>query len=74
MAKKGKYQIGDIYQGGYSSLKPNYGTFNLGYSVPASEIGAPLKPDTANQLQQMNQMLNQGRFLVMNDISFRNIY
>jgi len=58
--EKGDYNIADIYQGGYSSLKPSYGDLFTGYHVPASELGAPTKPDTANQIQQVTQLLNQG--------------
>ena len=58
--KKEDYIIEDIYQGGYSSLSPSYGNIFTGYRVAASEVGAPTKPDTANQIQQINQLLNQG--------------
>lgn len=58
MAKE-DYIIKPIYAGGYSSLSPGYGNF-AGYRMSISELGAPTKPDTANQLQQVNQLLNQG--------------
>lgn len=60
MAEKKSYTISDIYQGGYSSLTPNYGDVFTGYRIPVSQIGAPTKPDTANQIQQITQLLNQG--------------
>ena len=60
MAKKGGYIIDNIYQGGYSSLSPSYGDVFTGYRISPSELGAPTKPDTANQIQQVNQLLNQG--------------
>jgi len=60
MTKKGDYEIGNIYQGGYSSLNPSYGSIFTGYHVSAGELGAPTKPDTANQIQQVNLLLNQG--------------
>ncbi len=62
MVKKGGYTIENTYLGGYSSLDPNkaYLTNFTGYRVNAREIGAPTKPDTANQIQQVTQMLNQG--------------
>jgi len=60
MAKKGDYRISDLYQGGYSSLSPSYGETFVGYHIPASQIGAPIKPDTANAIQQVNMLLNQG--------------
>jgi hypothetical protein len=59
MEKEG-YTISDIYQGGYSSLNPSYGELFIGYHAVAGEMGAPTKPDTANQIQQVNQLLNQG--------------
>jgi hypothetical protein len=62
MTKKGNYNIENFYQGGYSSLDPNkaYSTQFLGYKIKQSELGAPTKPDTANQIQQVDQLLNQG--------------
>jgi hypothetical protein len=60
MAKEGGYRISDIYEGGYSSFEPSYGSLFTGYRVAANELGAPTKPDTANQIQQVNQLLNQG--------------
>jgi sugar phosphate isomerase/epimerase len=62
MVKKGNYNIETLYQGGYSSLDPNksYSTQFVGYRIRPSELGAPTKPDTANQLQQAEQLLNQG--------------
>jgi sugar phosphate isomerase/epimerase len=57
---KGDYTISDIYQGGYSSLSPSYGNIFTGYRVAASELGAPTRPDTANQIQHVSQLLNQG--------------
>ncbi len=60
----GKYYINPIYQGGYSTLDPekysSYGDLFTGYHVPASAIGAPTKPDTANQIAQVNMLVNQG--------------
>ncbi len=56
----GDYNLSDIYQGGYSSFKPNYGDIFTGYHAPASSVGAPTKPDTANQIQQVNAHLSQG--------------
>jgi len=60
MAKQGDYNIGEIYQGGYDSFKPNYGDLFTGYHVPASSIGAPTKPDTANQIAEVNKLISQG--------------
>ena len=58
--EKGDYTVSNIYQGGTSSFKPTYGDVFTGYHVASSELGAPTKPDTANQIQQVSQMLNQG--------------
>ncbi len=58
--KQAKYVVGDMYQGGYSSLKPNFGELFVGHHISGSSIGAPTKPDTANQIQQVNQLINQG--------------
>lgn len=58
--EKGDYTINNIYQGGYSTLSPSYGDVFTGYRVAAGELGAPTKPDTANQIQQVNQLLSQG--------------
>jgi len=58
--EKKEYDTGSIYQGGASSLDPNYGALFTGYHVPSGELGAPTKPDTANQLQQVSQLLSQG--------------
>ncbi len=61
MVKVGGYKVEDIYQGGYDSFKPNYGPFiGGGIRVPTGQIGAPTKPDTANQIAQVNALLNQG--------------
>ena len=62
MVKKGDYTIENFYQGGYSSLDSNkaYSTQFIGYRIKPSELGAPTKPDTANQIQQVKQLLNQG--------------
>jgi len=57
---EGQYNINDIYQGGVSSFDPEYGDLFTGYRVAAGELGAPTKADTANQLQQVGMLLNQG--------------
>jgi len=60
MAKKGEYSVNNLYQGGYSALEPGYGDVFTGYRVSPSQLGAPTKPDTANQIAQVNMLLNQG--------------
>lgn len=54
------YNIENIYQGGYSSFTPSYGDVFTGYRVPASSLGAPTNPFTANQIAEVNKLLNQG--------------
>lgn len=60
MAKKGDYTIKPFYQGSSSELEPSYGDYFTGYRSPAGNLGANTKPDTANQIQQVNMLLNQG--------------
>ena len=63
MAKKEGYKISDMYQGGYSSLDPeSYSPTGIytGFKLPARQLGAPTKADTANQIAQVNMLLNQG--------------
>jgi len=54
------YNIENLYQGGYSSFTPNYGDVFTGYRVPASSLGAPTNPFTANQIAEVNKLLSQG--------------
>ena len=63
MAKRGSYSLGE-YQGSYSSLDPNkaYGTDFTGYRTKASLMGASTRPDTANQIQEVNQPI---RFIAL---------
>ncbi len=56
----GEYNINDIYQGGVSSLDPDYGNVFTGYRIPSSKLGAPTKADEINQIGQVNMLLNQG--------------
>ncbi len=58
--ERGDYSIRNFYQGGTSSFSPSYGDVFIGYHVAAGQVGANTKPDTANQIQQVNQLLNQG--------------
>ncbi len=60
MEDKKEVSVSDIYKGGYSSLNPETASTYTGYSIPAGNIGAPAKPDTANQIQHVTQLLNQG--------------
>ncbi len=49
----------NFYEGTSYSLDGNYGNF-LGYRVNAGVLGAPLKADTAAQIIEATNMLNQG--------------
>ena len=60
MAKEGDYTISEIYQGGYSSIKPEKNGIYTGTHIPASEIGMTTDPRSANQLGALSQSLNQG--------------
>ncbi len=60
MVKKGDYTISDIYQGGYSSLKPNYGDVFTGYRTSAGSLGLTTDLRTANMLQEASSKLSTG--------------
>ena len=63
MANEGDYSINDVYPGRYSSLAPETYSPNgvyTGHRMPSSLLGAPTKPDTANQIAQVSMLLNQG--------------
>lgn len=47
-----------IYPGANYLLDPNYGF--MGYRIPASELGATTSIQTANQLKEVTNLLNQG--------------
>jgi len=49
-----------FYEGTPYSLEPNYGELFTGYRIPAGEIGAPTSIQTANQIQEVSNLLNQG--------------
>lgn len=55
------YEIKDLYQGGYSGLKPNYGEFSAGYKSSASKLGVNVDPRTANILQSVSSSINPGQ-------------
>jgi len=56
----GDYKISDIYQGGYSSLKPSYGDVFTGYHASAGSLGLTTDPRTANLLQEASSKLQTG--------------
>ena len=57
---KGGYSINDIYQGGYSSLKPNYGDVFVGYHASAENIGMSSDARTANVVKEISKNLSAG--------------
>ena len=48
-----------FYPGSYSSLDPESGVFS-GYRIPAANLGIPTSIQTANQIQEVTNTLNQG--------------
>ncbi len=61
MAKKGDYTISDIYQGGYSSLKPNYtGPSHNGSYIKTGSFGLTTDPRSANILKEVSDKLSTG--------------
>jgi sugar phosphate isomerase/epimerase len=60
MPEKREYTISDIYQGGYSSLKPQYGDIFTGYRINPATLGLTTDPRTANILQDASAKLNTG--------------
>ena len=55
------YSIKDIYQGSYSTLKPNYGDVFTGYRTSVSSIGVSTDPRTANILNEINMKVAPGQ-------------
>jgi len=49
-----------FYPGASYPLEPSYGELFTGYHVPFSEIGAPTSIQTANQIQEVTNLLSQG--------------
>ena len=74
------YHISDIYQGGYSSLEPNYGSVFTGYHMPlvdsvqptitgdkisqGTRLGVSTDPRTANVLKEVSEKLSAGQRIV----------
>jgi len=56
----GDYHINDIYQGGYSSLKPKYGDVFTGYRTSAGSLGLTTDHRTANIIQDASSKLATG--------------
>src|SRR3989344_6030800 len=53
------YEIKEVYQGGYSSLKPSYGNF-IGYRTGAGDFGMSTDARTANILKDVSKNLSAG--------------
>ena len=60
----GEYTIRNIYQGGYSSLKPSYGDIFTGYRASAESIGVSTDPRTANILQEVSTKIAPGQKVI----------
>src|SRR3989344_2680310 len=58
------YHISDIYQGGYSSLSPNYGPVFTGYRVGVSQLGRSTDPRTANILKEVAEKIAPGEKII----------
>ena len=54
------YSINEVYQGGYSSLKPEYGDIFTGYRINSGSFGITTDPRTANIVQEATSKLNMG--------------
>ncbi len=59
--KEGDYLISNLYQGGYSSLDPSYGSLFTGYRSTVSEIGLATDPRTANVLKEVSDKIAPGQ-------------
>lgn len=57
---KGEYNLGDIYQGGYSSFNPSYGSVFSGYHINAGRLGMSTDARTANILKDISKNLSAG--------------
>ncbi len=49
-----------FYEGAPYSLEPTYGEFFTGYRLAPYRVGAPTSIQTANQIQEVSKLLNQG--------------
>lgn len=59
--KKGDYKISDLYQGGYSSLDPGYGSLFTGYRASIGTVGITTDPRTANILKEVSDKIAPGQ-------------
>jgi sugar phosphate isomerase/epimerase len=58
--EKKSYEINNIYQGGYSSLNPEYGNVFSGYRASTKTMGLTTDPRTANILQDVSAKIATG--------------
>src|SRR3989344_2140080 len=56
-----KYSIKDIYQGGYSTLKPEYGDIFTGYRASVSSIGVSTDPRSPLILNEISAKIAPGQ-------------
>jgi sugar phosphate isomerase/epimerase len=54
------YSVGDIYEGGVSSLNPSYGSVFSGYRASAGSFGLTTDPRSANILKEFSNKLSSG--------------
>lgn len=57
--KPSSYKISDIYQGGYSTLKPPVNN-SYGSNISAGSLGTTTDPRQANQLKEVSDKLSMG--------------
>jgi len=60
MVEKGDYTIKNMYQGGYSSLKPSREDGSTGYVTSAGSLGLTTDPRTANIVKDASAKLSSG--------------
>lgn len=56
----GDYDIENLYQGGYSSFKSNYGDLFTGYRASAGDLGLTTNPRNANIIKEVSDKLSGG--------------
>ena len=64
MGDENSYIIENIYQGGYSSLSPNYGNLFTGYRADVGKIGLSTDPRTANILKEVSEKITPGEKVI----------
>lgn len=64
MGDENNYIIENIYQGGYSSLAPDYGSLFTGYRADTGTIGISTDPRTANILKEVSDKIAPGEKVV----------